>query len=144
MNNLYDNKNILLKKMIVIIGFLSILAIVFLCSLTGTISFLKESHGMSTMPVDNNASPDHASYLIELTSFTTRNISSISVIYLFLLIISIVLFRSRGKTLLYFRNLLSASNFFIHKRLEIFHIARQSFYSWYSLFERAPNTTMAT
>ncbi len=144
MNNLYDNKNILLKKVIVIIGFLSILAIVFLCSLAGTMPSLKESHGMSTMPVESNASLNHASYLIELTSFTTRNISSISVIYLFLLIISIVLFSSREKLYSHFLNLLSASNFFIRKRLEIFHIARQSFYSWYSLFERAPNTTMAT
>ncbi len=143
MKSLCSNKNIFLRKVIVTIGFFSILAVVLLCSFTGIMPFSKESHAMSTMPVDSNASPDHASYLVELTSFTTRNISSSSVVYLFLSIISIVLFSSRGKLHLYFPALLAVSNFFIRKRLEILHMARQSFYSWYSLFERAPSTVMA-
>ena len=140
MNSLYGNQNIFLRKAIVVIGFFSVLAIVFLCPFTGTMPSLKESHAMSTIPGDSNAPLDHTSHLVELTSFTTQNISSSSVVYLFLLIISIVLFSFRGKPL---PDLLSVSNFFIRKRLEILHIARQSFYRWYSLFEGAPNTVMA-
>lgn len=147
MKSLYGNngnKSIFLRKTIVMIGFFSILAVVFLCSFTGTMSSSKENHAMSTMPVDSNAPLGHISHLVELTSFTTQKISSSSVLYLFLLVISIVLFSFRNKPLLHFPNLLSVSNFFIRKRLEILHIARQSFYNWYSLFERAPNTVRAT
>ncbi len=143
MKSLYSNKNISLRKTIATICLFSILTIVFLCSFTGIMPFSQESHAMSTMPSDNNAPIDHPSHFTELTSFTTQNTSSSSVLYLFLLIISLVLFSFRGKPFLHFPTLLSASNFFIRKRSEILHIARQSFYSWYSLFERAPNTVRA-
>jgi len=141
MKSLYANKNISLGKAIVIIGFFSILTIVFLCPFTGTMLTLKESHDMSTIPGGNNTPLDYTSHFIEMTSFTTQNISSSSVAYLFLLIISVLLFSFRWKSS---SDLLSVSNLFIRKRLEILHIAQQLFYSWYSLFERAPNTATAT
>ncbi len=144
MKSLYGNKNTSLRKMIVIIGIFSVLAIIFLCPPVETILSLKGSHAMLTMNGDNNAPINHTSHFIELTSFTAKNTSLSSVVYLFSLIIFIALFSLRGKLHLHFPALLSASNFFIRKRLNILHIARQSFYSWYSLFGRAPNTIMAT